>query len=315
MQRSSSRTVVVAAALAVGLSFAPALRAAPAPSDSDRADALFRQGLALMDEGKYAPAGRMFEETLRVDPTAMAARFRLAECYEKMSRLADARSLFAEVARAAKENGQSERESVARARAEALLPRLAAVIIRLGLGASTLPKLRVSLDGADVPNAMWNGAVLHVDPGEHVLVATAPERLPYRVRLTLDTPGKSTEVVVPQLEAANSAPTARDASQTPGFWTPGRITATVWASAGASVLVAGILVPSTAQKDPTTGQTERTFGAAKSGFLAAGVAGLVSAIPMWLLGAPASHSQKRAAVRVAPVLGPGTSGGLFMGEF
>ncbi|MBK7860794.1 MAG: tetratricopeptide repeat protein [Archangiaceae bacterium] len=93
-----------------------------APPDS--ADGLFAEGRRLLKAGKTEEACAAFEKSLALD-AALGTLLNLADCNEKRSRLAEARTQFLEAADRAKTAGNAEREQVARARASALADRLA----------------------------------------------------------------------------------------------------------------------------------------------------------------------------------------------
>src|SRR5688572_3592069 len=88
------------------------------------AEALFREGTALLDEKKFAEACPKLAESHRLDP-ATGTLLALAFCHEGEGRLASAWAEFAEVAGRAREEGRTDRELVAREHAANLEPRLA----------------------------------------------------------------------------------------------------------------------------------------------------------------------------------------------
>src|SRR5262245_62252923 len=88
------------------------------------AEALFREGTALLDEKRYAEACPKLAESHRLDP-ATGTLLALAFCHEGEGRLASAWAEFAEVAGRARAEGRTDREHVAREHAANLKPRLA----------------------------------------------------------------------------------------------------------------------------------------------------------------------------------------------
>lgn len=82
------------------------------------AQALFEQGRALVIKGRAETACPKFEESQRLDP-GLGTQFNLADCYERLGRLASALELFTKVTATARETGQIQREQVAGARAAA----------------------------------------------------------------------------------------------------------------------------------------------------------------------------------------------------
>ena len=77
--------------------------------DETPARALFKQGRALANEGKYAEACPKFEESLRLE-VGVGTQFNLADCWEHVGKTASAQKLFLGAAASAKAAGQVERE-------------------------------------------------------------------------------------------------------------------------------------------------------------------------------------------------------------
>jgi hypothetical protein len=157
-----------------------ALLAAPRTGlaqDGDRnasAQVLFDDALTLMEAGNHAEACPKLERSQQLDP-GMGTEFRLAECYEKLGRIASAWTRYVSVAEAAVRAQSADRESLARKRAEALRPRLPRLIIRLSPEAAAITGLKVSRDGAEIDRALLDQPIV-LDPGPHQLVVSAPGR-------------------------------------------------------------------------------------------------------------------------------------------
>ena len=157
-------TRILIVALAAGRSAAAAApteahRASPA--DVAAAQALFEQGRSLMARERPQDACPKFEESQRLDP-ALGTEFNLANCYEKIGKLASAYALYTEVAATARATGQQQREEVARQRAEAVKPKLTKLVIVAPPGSAG--QLRVERDGREIGEAQW-GFPVPVDPG------------------------------------------------------------------------------------------------------------------------------------------------------
>lgn len=150
---------------------------------------MFQRGLAEMMAGRYATACPALAESLRLDHSP-GTLFTLAECEAKAGRVATAlyhyREFLALVAElpAPRRARQREREEIARAQREALLPRVPTLGLHLPKNAP--PDLIVRRDGAVVPAAELGRAV-PVNPGVR------------RVRVE-DREGRFAEVDVPLLE-------------------------------------------------------------------------------------------------------------------
>lgn len=152
--------------LAFGLTLTYCRVASAQTSGSAAARALFDEGRRLLAEGQYAEACPKLEESLRLQE-GTGTKFNLADCYEKLGRTASAWSLFLEVAGETKTRGETEREVVARERAEALKPRLSRIVIQVE---EPRPEQRVLLDGIEVGEASW-GLEVPIDPGQHRLLS------------------------------------------------------------------------------------------------------------------------------------------------
>ena len=160
--------------------------------DKEAAQQKLDEAKRLMAEGQYQEACTRLEESRRL-VAGMATQFRLAECYEKLGRLASAWSNFVEVADAARLAAMTERERVARERAAALKPRLSYLAIQVPEGVAATPGLVIESDGIVVERARW-GVATPMDPGPHRVVATAPGKSPFHSQV--DVEGEGTKVVV-----------------------------------------------------------------------------------------------------------------------
>lgn len=155
-----------------------------------------------------------FEESLRLD-AGMAAQFRLAECHEKVGRIASAWLTFVEVAKAAHAAGLDKRETVARERAAAIEPRLSYLTIAVPVGIAGIPGLEIARDGVIIERAQWDVAV-PVDPGAHRVIAKAPGRSPWSSDVQANREGTKTVVNVTMLTGAQAfSPVEKSSSPTP----------------------------------------------------------------------------------------------------
>lgn len=112
----------------VGLMFAPALSRAADDDAKARAEAeaLFADGVALLDKGAFERACPLLEEVVRLQPKGVGAKFRLADCYEGAGQLESAHAMLAAAESAATVANQQQRAALARQRMAALSPRIAA---------------------------------------------------------------------------------------------------------------------------------------------------------------------------------------------
>jgi serine/threonine-protein kinase len=196
-RKIASRAIVSFLAVAMLLGS----RARAQERDPAAAEALFAEGRALMNAQRYAQACTKLAESQRLDPS-IGTEFHLAVCYEHAGKLASAWAGFLEVASLATASGQQERARAATRRAsllEARLPRLKITVP----AASRTAGLEITRDGVVVGPAQWDVA-LPVDPGDHQLEVTAPERRALAATVAA-AEGASVAFEVPQLENATVA--------------------------------------------------------------------------------------------------------------
>jgi serine/threonine-protein kinase len=180
----------------------PAL-AQQASSNKIAAEALFDRGLALMQQGKYDEACIQLEESQRLEG-GIGTMLYLAECYERLGRIATAWALFREAASAAGAEGQADRAGAGAARAQALEPRLPKLTLRALSQASE--GLEVTRNDVPVQASLF-GIAVPVDPGEHTIEASAPGRLPWSTVVAIQE-GAALSVEVPALETDPNAAVA-----------------------------------------------------------------------------------------------------------
>jgi hypothetical protein len=175
-RRARARVALAATAALVGaLASPPEARAQPADRRA-AAHALFEQGRTLMNAGRFAEACTKLEESHQVEP-APGTLLNLADCYERIGRTASAWELFLDVAALAQGAGRAQHETLARARAGALEPKLS----KLRVTVSTPAKgIAVHRDGIVLQASEW-GTAFAVDPGQHVIEASAPDKWDFRI--------------------------------------------------------------------------------------------------------------------------------------
>lgn len=188
---ATKATVAVTAALAL-------LAAAPtAAAQEGIAEQLFVEGRKLMAEEKFELACAKFEAAHALDRTATGTLLNLALCHERINRTASA---WAEHRQVAAESAGRREDRVALAleherRLAPLLSHLRVVVP----DASRAPGLKVVLDdGKPIAEASW-GTDLPVDPGPHVIRASAPARLPVEIPVTIGDVADRKSVTIPVL--------------------------------------------------------------------------------------------------------------------
>ena len=160
--RAILSSLAVASTLAVG-----ALAQAEPTRDAAAAETFFAEGRALLKAGRLAEACSKFEASQRLDP-ANGTLMNLADCYEKVGRLASSWLAFREAAASAEAAGQAARASHARTRAAGIEPRLC----RLRVDVHPTIVVPVLRDGTTLDRAVW-GESVPVDPGTHTVVVRA----------------------------------------------------------------------------------------------------------------------------------------------
>lgn len=170
--------------------------------DVTLAEALFREGKSLMDEGKFAEACPKLAESFEQD-AATGTLLALALCLEEQGKLASAWATYSDVAARAKVEGNADREELARERVRELEPRLSK--FTLTVPEALAPSASVRRDGEVVPRAAW-GSPLPADPGAHTIEVTAPGHEPWKHEFTLGSESDAQVIQVPMLAPAALAP-------------------------------------------------------------------------------------------------------------
>jgi hypothetical protein len=337
--RTVGPTAVVLVSL-LGCLMSARARAEAGAGDEAAAHALFVDGRKLAAGGDYAAACVKFEDSYRL-LQGIGTSFNLADCEEHLGRTASAWARFLDVATATQAAGQPERERIARARAAALEPRLSRLVINVR---APLPELVVRRDGLPVPPAQW-GVATPVDPGEHVIAASAPGRRAWSSTVVVPATATEVPVDVPALDAEPRMPEAApapaltvSAPPPPPTRAPSILRSiprgALWVGAvGAAALATGAVFALQFQMNndqaeglctldnntacPNTGDLAthtRLYDAAKRdrtwAFVSAGVgtAGVVAAAAWWWRAMHAADSRAEAAARVTALPTPVNAG-------
>jgi serine/threonine-protein kinase len=236
--------------VATALTFPSVARAQGRNDDLARADSLFNAGKALLDAGQNVDACAKFAESKRLAP-GLGVTLYLADCYERIGRTASAWSEFRSAEGLARERND-KRAEVARGRAQALEPKLDRLTITV---APSVPQagLQVLRDGAAVSSDEW-GLAVPVDPGDHVVIVTAPGHPQQTFPAHVGPEAPSATVRIDRLEDNAAAPTP----------TPVPVSAPVPES------TAPVPEPTPSASDP--GATRRWIGVGLAGVGVVGVA-------------------------------------------
>jgi hypothetical protein len=217
------------------LSAAPAARAQGKPADEARlaeASKLFGEANAELDAKRFAEACPKLERVVALVPEGVGAKLALGECYEGLGRLASADGVYAAAEVAAAEAKQPHRVNQARAKREAIAPRLAFLELR---ARGSVRGLTVTIDRQKVEK--WPAAVA-VDAGRHVVRATAPDAIPFERRIDV-TDGQRVEITIPEPTPLSSA--GPPAEPEPTGWGPQKIAGTVLGGAGLLSAIGGFI--------------------------------------------------------------------------
>jgi hypothetical protein len=185
------------------LMFTTTVAAETTPQQAAAAQALFDEARKLMAEGAHAEACPKLEESQRLDP-GVGTQLNLAACYEAIGRTASAWSLFLEAASLANRTAERAREQVARERAAKLEGRLSKLRVIVPADVRTVG-LRVERKDAETAAVMgpaqW-GAALPIDPGKHVVRASAPGKRPASLEVEVPADGATYTITLSPLRDA-----------------------------------------------------------------------------------------------------------------
>jgi hypothetical protein len=311
-----------------------AARAATAasPSGVAAAQGLYDEARKLMSAGQYAAACPKLEESQRLDKS-LSTEFHLADCYDHTGRPASAWALFLQVATEAKAAGRADGERVARQRASELAPKVSHLTVSVPPNVQ-LDGLEVRRDKEVLGQGQWGSAV-PVDPGKHVIAASAPGHADWTTTVEI-AEGKSAVAEVPALVVVAAPPPSASATPESGPAEPQgggspapsggastrRTIGLVVAGAGVVALGVGAYfgVDALSKNSDSNGQgcsgnacrqpgydlrnQARTSGDIATVLLGAGAAAAVGGAVLWLT-AGTQHGSGGRDPRMRVVLGPG----------
>jgi tetratricopeptide (TPR) repeat protein len=307
----------------LGVTFAalgPA-RAEPAPADRALATALFKEGRSLMDAGNYPEACRKFEESQRLDPGG-GTLLNVALCHEKEGKTASAWAEFTQALSLARRDNRADRAELARQHVAALEPALARLTVRVP-NTSDLPGRARRRGGAGRGRPAW-GTAMPVDPGEHLVEASAPGRKPWAARVTISPSGVSALDVPPLDPAPAPASYESQAPEDPGrpgrrlagYLTGGVGVAALGVGVGFALRANGLRNDSDelcegfcSQRGVDLNEQAQTSADVATVALAAGAAATAAGLYLVLTSGP------KARVRAGTSAGPGFRGVVLGGEF
>lgn len=171
---------------------------APAVSADDPAalaQSLFDEGRRLANEqNNWAAACPKFAESHRLKPGGGVV-LNLALCYRKTGRTASAYARYKEGLALAVRDKNEARIKIARDGIDELEPQLSHLTIVVK---EEPPELKIDLDGQAIPRAAW-GSRFPVDPGKHVVVASAPGKTAWRGEVGVEDTADQKTIEIPKL--------------------------------------------------------------------------------------------------------------------
>lgn len=334
---------------AAALLVAAACLGAPAPAlaqDKAAAEALFQEGKKLLGEGKFDQACPKLAASQKADPSP-GTLLNLGRCHEGQGKTASAWAEYKEAATMARTMGRAEQAAAADERAAAVEPKLSRLKIDPPPG--EVPGLVVKRGTQQIDGSSL-GVALPVDPGEHVIEASAPGYRTWTGKVTVGANADNQAIAIGALEkgpdtaAAGAAgpnaaidttiPEASDGSntrRTVGFVLAGVGVAALGAGAVFGIMAAG--QAGDAEDDPalcpnkvcTAAGREEIDGAdtkaliSTIGFgvgIAAAAAGVVLIVTSsGSKAATGAGSATQRTARVVPAVGPNGGGLSVIGRF
>lgn len=309
--RATLGTLVAVAALTLGTS---ARAAAPTADTPSRADALFREGTELLDHGHVGEACDALAQSFALD-AELGTLLNLGLCHERQGKKAAAWRELEDAGAWAAAAGQSDRRDYAHQHAAALERSL----VRVEVHVDPHAHVAVKLDGDVVP-ATGNIAATFVDPGRHILEATAPSREPFTTTFDVADPGAAARdgapprvILVPDLAMADGvvapsspAPSSNVLAEKPSSAAPGRVAGLALAGVGVAGLGVGLVAGAFAISDLDSGSAAHAKTAELVSMAGFGTSVAALGVGTWLyLSAPSS---KTARVGVAPIVSQRTAG-------
>lgn len=232
LRRTTATIALVVVALCCG-----GRARAQTPADLATGRQVFTEALADEEHGRYADAVAKYKRVLLVRDTPNI-RYRIGASLEHLGKLVQALDAYEAAVRVGTASGTSADAAVVRAaqdRIAVITPKIAHVTLRL---ASPPPGTEVTVDGepAAAPSATAGASERAVDPGSHVVAATAPGRRPFRSTVDM-TEGARVELPI-ALEPLEAAPAPDVIVVTHPYRTAGIVTA----AAGGALLIGGAVV-------------------------------------------------------------------------
>jgi hypothetical protein len=183
-----------AATLAVAAVIVATFPASLARAVSPAAVAKFQEGRRLMAAGTTAEACARFAESYQLEASS-GTLLNLALCHEKEGKIATAWAEYREAARVAQDQGRKDRAAAANDKAAALDPKVPRVTAR---AAKQVAGLDVASEARSLTEGGF-GVAVAIDPGVHVVTATAPHHKSWTTTVQISE-GEQRTLEIPALE-------------------------------------------------------------------------------------------------------------------
>ncbi|HSO32140.1 MAG TPA: hypothetical protein VLT33_06485 [Labilithrix sp.] len=172
----------------------PGAAGGPSADELKAARDLFQEAYRDEQEKRFAPALEKFQRVAAVKESA-SVRYRIASVLASLGRLRESRDAYRALA-ASKPSlpaGEQEIADSAAERAQALDRRIPRLVVHLQESAP--PDARVTIDGAPIP-ASTTPRPFELDPGDHVVQASAPSAQSSETKVVLPEGGEVTVTVI-----------------------------------------------------------------------------------------------------------------------
>jgi hypothetical protein len=173
-------------------------------TDAATARELFRRAQEELKSEQVDSACAKFAEAQRLDPN-VGYLVNLARCDEKRGRLADARDSWQKALDLAKSRNDSRAADV-EAGLRALDPKVPRIVVQIAGGASPPSDLRIQRDDTTLGPASL-GVPLPVNPGRHVIGASAPGRKKWSMEIVVHEGDAAIHVDIAELPRDEAAST------------------------------------------------------------------------------------------------------------
>lgn len=326
------RLRIAALAAAIVLAASPVAANAQAPE----AEALFREGRKLLDEGKTAAACEKFAASERLE-RSVGTLLNLGDCHERLGKLASAWAAFKKAEATARRAGNDDKR-LAEARRRARLVEVDLSMLTILVPPESRLEGLVIRRGDDIVDGASWGDEVPLDPGPYLISAEAPGRQRWEAEVIIAERSDRDTITIPRLEKLSySEPepepepvdalmVSRTERRDGGTFTPTRRVAIGVGAVGLGAIGGGIAFGIRARRFQAAADevcptqlcdnpealavNEEAQDAALAANVMFGVGGasLAAAVVMWIVGAP-DH------VSVRPMAGGGKLGVTVGGSF